>query len=69
MVRTNRCLDKGGAIVDSQAEVIVMEQGETGGSEHTGVTWDQRSDGGGGGGNVQLWILMPASECTDLKIS
>ena len=45
---------KGGAIVDTQAEVIIMEQGEPGGRVHAGVTWDQRSDGVG---EVPLWSL------------
>lgn len=31
-------MGKGGAIVDTQAEVIIIDQGEPGGREHTGVT-------------------------------
>lgn len=54
ITRAHRSMGKGGAIVDTQAEVIIMEQGEPGGCEHTGVTWDQRSDGVG---EVQLWSL------------
>lgn len=49
MIRTHRSMGKGGATVDTQAEVIIIEQGEAGAREHTGVTWDQRSDGRGGG--------------------
>lgn len=38
MTRTHRSMGKGGAIVDTQAEVIIIDQGEPGGREHTGVT-------------------------------
>lgn len=56
-------MGKGGATVDTQAEVIIIEQGEAGAREHTGVTWDQRSDGRGGGGatvepHACLWIYL-----------
>lgn len=52
-------MGKGEAIVDTQAEVIIMEQGEPRGRE-PGVTWDQRSDGRWG--EMQLWSHTPASE-------